>query len=327
MIQKLPNADPLTGFPAVTRFRFDFQTLEPVSLPAYSGSAWRGLLGHGLLRTVCVTRQKSCDGCLLEGSCVYSTFYESPARGTRVTGRGKAAPHPFVLSLPAEGPRRFETGTSLWLGISLIGPAQNTLPYLIHALSIAGERGIGKGQGRFRLIGVEAEQVLGSREWQEIYSAQAGRLGAVPGVLSDIESAPALTRLVFLTPLRIKRHGKLIGPDEFTAEHLVQQLRRRLDLLTCLYADRDAELDWQPFEAAGQRLRIADARLTWRDWTRYSSRQGESMQMGGLVGELTLEGEGLSEIWPYLWHGQWVHLGKATSMGLGRYRLRDIASL
>ena len=53
-------------------------------LPAYTGSAWRGLLGRCLRQTVCVTRQPRCDGCLLLRTCVYSTFFESPAASPEI---------------------------------------------------------------------------------------------------------------------------------------------------------------------------------------------------------------------------------------------------
>jgi hypothetical protein len=45
------------------------------------------------------------------------------------------------------------------------------------------------------------------------------------------------------------------------------------------------------------------------------------MRMGGLLGEIALAGAGLEPFWPYLWLGQYVHTGAATSMGLGRYTI------
>ena len=49
--------------------------------------------------------------------------------------------------------------------------------------------------------------------------------------------------------------------------------------------------------------------------------------MGGLIGDLVLNGAVARPYWSRLWMGQWYHLGKGTSMGLGRYRLIDAASL
>jgi len=42
--------------------------------------------------------------------------------------------------------------------------------------------------------------------------------------------------------------------------------------------------------------------------------------MGGLIGEIELDGADLEPFWPYLWLGQWTHAGKGAVMGLGRYR-------
>jgi hypothetical protein len=61
--------------------------------------------------------------------------------------------------------------------------------------------------------------------------------------------------------------------------------------------------------------------LAHQDWTRYSSRQNTLMEMGGLLGEMLLTGPGLIGLWPALEYGQWVHVGKGTSFGLGAYTL------
>ena len=90
-----------TGRAHIDRLRFAFEAfeafeaLETMRLPAYTGSAWRGLLGRCLRQTVCVTRQPRCDGCLPLRTCVYSTFFESPA----------ASPATCPLSWSASGPR------------------------------------------------------------------------------------------------------------------------------------------------------------------------------------------------------------------------------
>jgi CRISPR/Cas system endoribonuclease Cas6 (RAMP superfamily) len=49
------------------------------------------------------------------------------------------------------------------------------------------------------------------------------------------------------------------------------------------------------------------------------------MTLGGVLGRWTLHGtpEVLAEIYPWLWLGQWLHVGKNASMGLGGYQLES----
>lgn len=60
--------------------------------------------------------------------------------------------------------------------------------------------------------------------------------------------------------------------------------------------------------------------LQWRDWTRYSSRQGQTMTLGGVIGQWRLSGD-IAPFLPYLHLGQWLHVGKEAAFGLGRYQL------
>ncbi|RME44758.1 MAG: CRISPR system precrRNA processing endoribonuclease RAMP protein Cas6 [Chloroflexi bacterium] len=39
------------------------------------------------------------------------------------------------------------------------------------------------------------------------------------------------------------------------------------------------------------------------------------------MGDFTLTLEDPEPVWPMLWHGQFLHVGKCTSMGHGAYRL------
>ena len=54
-----------------------------------------------------------------------------------------------------------------------------------------------------------------------------------------------------------------------------------------------------------------------------SSRQRQEMTLGGVLGRWTLSGDSavLAQLWPWLWLGQWLHLGKNATVGLGGYRL------
>ena len=66
----------------------------------------------------------------------------------------------------------------------------------------------------------------------------------------------------------------------------------------------------------------SDKHLTWRDWTRYSCRQQQKMELGGVVGSWQLTGE-LAPFLPFLHLGQWLHVGKEAVFGLGGYDLEQ----
>lgn len=136
-------------FPAIGRYRFHFKLLNPLRLPAYPGSTWRGLLGHGLRQAACVTHQPECAGCLLLSSCAYSRLFETPAPDDS-DPRHRNRPHPYILNISPSQQQDYRAGDPLQLGINLIGDANHTLPYLIHALTLAGQRGLGKSEHQTR---------------------------------------------------------------------------------------------------------------------------------------------------------------------------------
>lgn len=323
-----PASDEAGGrFPGVERFRFTLEAIEPLELPAYEGSALRGLLGHGLRQTVCVTRAKTCDGCLLLKSCPYPVVFESPALLASPPQRSSHLPHPFVLELDPTKPRRHEPGSRFAFTLVLIGEARRALPYLIHAVDRAGERGLGRRHARFTLVSVEQETALGSNAWRPAFQPDGGSLDLLPPRKASPAPAPPLVEMRFVTPVRLKRRGDLVTPDQFTLPDFLRALRDRIWDLQVLYGS-----GWSgtPRRWIGDDRLAVDALaldLGWQDWTRYSSRQDALMQLGGLVGRAWVDGAAVSHLWRLLWLGQWVHVGKATSMGLGEYRLAPAASL
>jgi hypothetical protein len=314
--------------PAIGRYRLVLEAKDPLRLPDYPGSAWRGVFGNGLRRTVCATGAPGCGGCLLLDHCVYAYVFETPPPpGTGKLRLYTAAPHPFVLEPPADGPVALDAGTRYALGLTLVGRANQHLPFIVHAFRVAGQRGIGKGNGRFALPEVAQEQVPGNGDWVAIFSGGDERLAPSPPSRAVIPACPTAVGIELLTPLRLRRGESLVGPGDFRFRDLFGSLLRRLSLLSYFHTDEPLELDFSALVHAADDVPVRQARLGWREWTRYSSRQGGTMQMGGIVGKFRLQGEGLEPFWPFLWAGQWVHAGKAATMGLGRYRLQVLASL
>lgn len=288
---------------------------EP-DLPHYPGSAWRGAFGHALKRTVCVVRDVACPDCLLYRTCAYPYLFETPPPpDAEKMRRYPAAPHPFVLHIDPRQP-----SGDYRLGLVLFGRAERQLPYFIRALEQAGQSGIGRRRQVFALAEVRQAKPVDPPAWQTVYGADQP-LRADPAVVPAVPPLPARVAVRLETPLRLQRESRLVTPGMFRFGDLFGTLLRRLSMLTYFHTDTPLETDFAALNAAARTVAIESADLSWYDWTRYSSRQDTTVDMGGLLGRFELDGAALAPFWPYLWLGQWTHAGKGTSMGLGRYSL------
>ena len=299
----------------------------------YLGSAWRGAFGHALRKAVCVTRLPACDPCMLLRSCPYPFLFESRTPpGAKKLTRYPRTPGPYVLE-PAD--RRFDTSTgngALNLGITLFGPANDHLPYIVHALDQAGRNGLTGRRVELDLCDVQAESRNGDARNQDA-GDQVGRGGWVTifepgGGLSPVAvehrtppASPPAVRVRLLSPLRIKRHEHFVGVSGFDFRAFMGGLLRRISLLTYFFSETPLETDFAGLLRSAESVPVTGRDLHWREWTRRSSRQKAQLQMGGLVGSFELAGPELGPFWSFLWLGQWTHAGKGCSMGLGRYVL------
>jgi hypothetical protein len=123
------------------------------------------------------------------------------------------------------------------------------------------------------------------------------------------------------TPLRLRIDNHVLNPQTLAFRPLFTTLLRRISLLACYYGTGTPVLDFKGLADTAGEVSISDRQLNWFRWERYSSRQDRYVPMDGLVGSIELDLNRAPEVWPYLWAGQWLHLGKGTSMGMGRYRL------
>lgn len=297
-------------------YRFFYSSTYPIRLPDYPGSAWRGALGHALKRTVCVVRNTPCNQCILKNACAYSYVFEtSPPPNAGKMRKYTAAPHPFVLRLPDQ----VGNDTSYVLDLILFGHGQRFFPYLVHALEMAGKEGVGGTRQSFELQQIDEIDYQGNSHC--IYQDGGDLQSQQPAISPPVSDMPARIELAFHTPLRIKHDQKNVTPSNFNFGAFFSTLLRRISMISYFHTDTPLDTDFAGLTAQAKQVTIAEQQLRWYDWTRYSSRQQTEMNLGGLIGSITLDTSGLEPFWPYLWLGQWTHVGKATSMGLGAYSI------
>jgi hypothetical protein len=235
-------------------------------------------------------------------------------------GKVNAAPHPYLLHPLSTSGKQYAPGEVFGLRLTLLGAAIAHLPYLIHAFQRVGERGIGKGEGRCQLESVRQERSAGGGDWHTIHTPGAS-LQALPGHVPEIPPLPASLRVTFHTPLRVLQDGKLVHEGRFSFPVFITHLMRRISLLHAYHAGTELMLDFKALSLQAEAIPVLEADLRWHEWSRYSSRQQTKVQMGGLMGSFALPVDALADLWPWLWLGQWVQVGKGTVMGMGEYVL------
>lgn len=288
-------------------------------MPAFPGSAWRGALGYALKRAVCVTREPVCAACLLYRSCAYPYVFQTPPPTDAAKMRlYNAVPHPFALRVVTTGVDGLETE----LILTLFGDGNRYLPVLIHALTRAACSGRGVAGNKLDMDRVMQETTPGAGEWRTVY-CPGGSLAALPVQPPAPPPTPAGVSITFDAPLRIKRDGNHVTPDQFCFADLFASLLRRVSMLTYFHTETPLDTDFRALVDSAKRV-TSHNRLRWSDLGRHSASQKTSMLLGGLVGSTRIECQDLGLFWPYLWLGQFTHAGTAATMGLGHYTLTSL---
>lgn len=284
---------------ALAQLDFTWRATRALRLPEYPGSAWRGAFGHALRKTACLTGAASCDGCPLRQQCAYIEILETPPSGDAgFLSQYREAPHPYVIA-PAPG-GRLAAGQTHATRVTLIGRSVR------HA-------------GLVRSVMQAAARTLdhqGTLECQDYRIQPFGHIPAPPPV-------PGAVCVHFETPLRLRVDNHYWKPADFRFAPFFSALLRRLVQLAAVHGGEVPAVDPRALVDAAGRVQLGTHELNWKPLERYSSRQQRKVPMGGIVGRVDITGE-LEPLWPWLWAGQWTHVGKGTVMGLGRYRIEPL---
>jgi len=315
------------GEPAVKFGCYEFTCIfkKDAILPPYKGSTLRGTFGHALKRVVCALKQSSCEKCLLAGQCVYPSIFEiRPVSGEgNARNRIAAAPHPYIIEPPDDPKTRYRATESLTFGLILLGRANDCLAYFIYAFDQIGEAGIGKKidghAGSFILERVTADG-------KTIYTKKDGKIDRLrpPDDLtapdcSSVTNDDMEIEVDLVTPLRVKYQNILHADLPFHV--LTRAMLRRASTLFAAHGGGEPPLDYRGLVSRAAHVEVSRNNIAWHEWRRYSNRQEQDMLMGGMTGSVRYRGK-LAEYLPLLNFCEKVHVGKATTFGLGKIRVR-----
>ena len=100
----------------------------------------------------------------------------------------------------------------------------------------------------------------------------------------------------------------------------MRNVLRRLSSLNAFYGREEQDINYPELLEQSKEIQLVKDRTHWRNWTRYSSRQDQKVEMQGLLGEVYYTGN-LKPFLPYLILGQYCYIGKNTVFGQGNYKI------
>lgn len=349
-------ADQLSGLD-LAKYRLTVRVRERLTLPSFKGSAFRGGFGYAFRRIACSFKDRpDCEGCLLRESCLYSYVFETPVpKDAETFSKNPYAPHPFVIEPPLEQREAYQPGDRFSFHLILIGRAIEYLPYFLVAFEELGKMGLGKRalsgkRGRYMLEEVSSLDPWGEEEVR-VYSVRERRILSEGLRMNgrDLLSAlgkrslpfdPKRVQVTFLTPARFhyqpgrkkpERGSRQAEPERYVGQPgspirrlefpiLLEALLRRISLLMYFHCGQKLQLDYKGLLKEAEEITIEEDRLQWFELTRYSSKQGRWVKLGGLLGQISFTGP-LRPFLPYLLLGEQIHVGKGTAFGLGQMKL------
>jgi len=305
------------------KFRFYLRPLEKIYLPHYKGSALRGGFGNIFKKTVCMNNKRECNECILQERCVYSYIFETPLSQNLLEKskfKLKRPPHPYVLEPPITSKIEYNHNDELAFNLILIGRGIEYLPYFVFIFEELGKKGIGKGRGKYELVRVDNEE--GGRIYESGKLSDNFKIKSFQDIINEYNFAESKNyqqvKINFLTPVRVVLRGELTIKFDFKL--FVTSLFRRISWLSIIHCNKELEFNYKGFISYANDIKTKEINIKWYDWERYSSRQDTRMKLGGFLGNITFEGD-LKEFIPFIKLGEYIHIGKQTSFGLGQYEI------
>jgi len=298
------------------KLHFTIMFTEDTVMPKYKASALRGGMGEMLLRANCIS-DRNCAVCGFEPECVVRrTMYSKFVRKPDFVTSGESIGYVLECENYAEV---FRAGEEMEFCLLLFGRTIVYFNLYMQAFYALGVYGIGKNKSRFQIVSVansmkepllDGDSNVYMQRYQVMNVADyvSYRMKGAGGCRTDVE-------MLFKTPLALKYQGEMLR--EFHMEAILKSIVRRIYMLDCFEG-----LDVRPYEyASGQVPEMISQKFCHIAVPRYSSTQDSKMVLHGIEGNIRLCGPE-EDILAMLYAGELIHIGKNTSFGFGRYRVR-----
>lgn len=246
-----------------------------------------------------------------------------PGFSDPVARRRYRHPSPGFVIRPPEGlPRHCEAGDELALPVLFLGRARIDVDLFAQVLTALGQSGLSSGMGRFALL--EIDQALDSAPGRRLWTPgkSASEL-SVPyqdlGWWLDQRNGQSPVRLALLTPARLLRNGKPLFRGDF--QKIFPFALRRVTSMLYAWGDCEPEVDIAELLRIAGEMTVLENTLSWHDW-RVLEGSPQGQEIGGLTGELVLDGAGCQSLSWVLHLLELFNLGKGAAYGAGQCLVR-----
>ncbi len=315
--------------PNIAVFNLTVRQIDALKLPKHSGSMLRGAFGHALRELCCITNLPDCSQCPLNQACRYTYIFETQLLD--IANRQKAS-NPYIIIPPKIHQTNIKP-TQIWrFGVVLLGEAIKDYVLILKAWEQALRIGLGSGEER-----ACGELIKVGNQAQTVFDKKTNPFNLADWQIKRIIKPPSISKLSkitlhFLTPFRLQQEGKIaFHKNQLVPKNLLINLYNRIQQCN---QQHDSETKWQTCYGLFSEFLADIEQLTMRvevepeKVIRRSSRQNQKIQLFGLSGDIQLiaSSEILERLLPLLWIGQYLHVGKSTTLGLGQYQLQIFQS-
>lgn len=281
----------MTSYP-LSYHRITVKACPPLDfpIPEFIGSMLRGALGVALKRLKCINPTYECHDCFAQNQCTFFDFYEKPKRA-----------HLFRLAFSLNP-------NNIQYDLYLFEHACKELPYFLSATErLFHQVGLGRLKTRIPLNSILVND-------QDAYDGHVFLRGEFEPALFIPEELSSPLKVHFHTPLRMKFQQTLLREIP-PLDHFLRSILFRYSEIKGL------PLNHPQTSLSGEIL--PSSQMNFTELTRFSNRQKQKMQMGGLLGELHLNACS-PDVVELLHLGSLIGVGKQTSFGLGHYTLEAL---
>lgn len=302
------------------KLRFTLKAKASGTMPSYSGSVWRGMLGRELYRLSCLNKQaKTCEGCNFKNGCAYGATYEptSTEFAPDLAVKMKYLPPPFVLESPYFQNGKWEKGDSIVISIMIYSYGVHYLHYMLEAFFAISQSGVGKNRIPFDIVSLELDRY--QEESKELLVNNELEYEWITPEQINFTKAPntKAVQIILDTPLRLQKSGEIV--TELDKETFFVNCYRRAAIL---YEVNNLTLPYTEEELMNyvESISIVKPNVYTSSWSRYSGKTKKVIDLGGLKGTFQLKGD-LEPVLSILEFASYFHIGKQTVFGLGKFSM------